>query len=186
MKLDLKKIVTNPNNLTIVRIFSTPVIVLLVMFPNKLTLFIAAFIFTIACVTDYFDGYFARTMGLVSNFGKIMDPFADKLLVSSALIMLVARDFVPAWMVCVIIGREFAITSLRILMIENRVDVSASMLGKYKTGFQMMSIGFLLLHYPYFGVRWDMVGTVLFWIALVFSVWSGVEYINKCKNLIDF
>ena len=71
-------------------------------------------------------------------------------------------------------------------MIENNVDVAASTLGKYKTGFQMMSTGFLLLHYPYFGINWHMIGTILFWIALIFSIWSGYEYIDKCKKYIKF
>ena len=98
-KTPLKSILTHPNPLTLFRIVAVPVIVILLMVPNRLTAFVAGLIFSAAAITDYFDGYFARKSGRISNFGKIMDPVADKLLVSSAFIMMAALGRVPAWIV---------------------------------------------------------------------------------------
>ena len=95
-KSKISRILTNPNNLTLFRIASTPVIVVLMLFPNRICSFIAAILFSIAAITDYLDGYLARTRGLVSNLGKVMDPVADKLLVSSSFIMLASIDWIPA------------------------------------------------------------------------------------------
>ena len=107
--------------------------------------------FSAAAITDYLDGFFARRRGLESTFGKIMDPVADKLLVSSAFIMMASLGWIPAWVVCVIIGREMAVTGLRNIIADKGEDVSSSNLGKYKTGFQIAAIIPLLFHYPYFG-----------------------------------
>ena len=112
----------------------------------------AAILFSAAAITDYLDGYIARTRGLVSTLGKVMDPVADKLLVSSAFIMLTALGWVPAWIVCIIIGREIAVTGLRNIIAERGEDVSASNLGKYKTGFQIAAIIPLMIHYPFLGL----------------------------------
>ena len=121
------------------------------LYPNRISTWIAALLFSAAAITDYFDGYFARRFGLVSNLGKVMDPVADKLLASSAFIMLASLGWVPAWIVCIIIGREIAVTGLRNIIAEKGEDVSASNLGKYKTGFQIAAIIPLLIHYPFFG-----------------------------------
>ena len=128
---------SHPNLLTLFRVCAVPVIVILMLFPNRTCSFIAALFFSAAAITDYFDGYLARRRGLVSNFGKVMDPVADKLLVSSSFIMLAALGRVPAWVVCIIVGRELAITGLRNIVAEKGLDVSASNLGKYKTGFHV-------------------------------------------------
>ena len=132
------------------------------LYPNRVSTWIAAILFSAAAITDYFDGYFARRFGLVSNLGKVMDPVADKLLVSSAFIMLTALGWVPAWMVCIIIGREIAVTGLRNIIAEKGEDVSASNLGKYKTGFQIAAIIPLLIHYPFFGLDPQAIGTIFF------------------------
>jgi len=169
-------ILSHPNTLTLYRIIAIPAIVVLLLFPNRLCTFIAAVVFSAAAITDYLDGYLARRMGLVSNLGKIMDPVADKLLVSSSFIMLASYLWVPAWMVCIIVGREIAVTGLRNIMAENRRDVSASVLGKYKTGFQIAAIIPLLMHYPYLGINFHGIGTFFLWGALFFTIWSGIDY----------
>jgi CDP-diacylglycerol--glycerol-3-phosphate 3-phosphatidyltransferase len=133
----LQNLINGPNKLTLFRIATVPIIVILLLFPNELCTFIAALLFSAAAITDYLDGFYARKRGLVSTLGKIMDPIADKLLVSSAFIMLTSLGWIPAWMVCVIIGRELAVTGLRNIIAEKGEDVSASNLGKYKTGFQI-------------------------------------------------
>ena len=136
----VKKFVLTPNFMTMSRIVAVPVIVILLMYETKLTTFIAAAVFSLASITDYLDGYLARTLGLTTKLGKLIDPLADKLLVSSTLVMLVSLDFMQAWIACVIIGRELAVTGLRCVLIENGQDVAASWLGKYKTGFQIAAI----------------------------------------------
>ena len=152
------EIISHPNYLTLVRVAAIPAIVILLLFENRFCSFTAAIIFSAAAITDYLDGYYARTRGLISTFGKMMDPLADKLLVSSAFIMLSSHNWVPAWMVCIIIGRELAVTSLRNILVEKGKDISASALGKYKTGFQIAAIIPLLIHYHYFGINIEVVG----------------------------
>jgi len=180
----IKYLLSNPNKLTLYRMAAIPVIVVLMVFPNKPFTFIAALLFSAAAITDYLDGYFARLHGLESSFGRIMDPVADKLLVASAFIMLSSHGWIPGWIVCIIIGREIAVTGLRNFAVKNREDIAASSLGKYKTGFQIAAIIPLLFHYPYFGVNFHAIGTMFLWAALVLTVWSGVDYFIKFKKLL--
>jgi len=168
----------HPNALTVYRIAATPGIVVLLMFPSKLTTFLAAWLFIAAAITDFLDGFLARRRGLVSELGKVLDPLADKVLVCSSLIMLANRQWIPGWLVCFIIARELSVTGLRGIAAE-KVDVSATQLGKFKTGFQIAAIIPLLFHYPYFGINLHLIGTFLLWIALIFTLWSGVDYFRK-------
>jgi len=170
--------------LTLFRIIAVPIIVILLLFPNRVCTFIAAILFSAAAITDYLDGYIARTRGLVSTLGKVMDPVADKLLVSSAFIMLTALGWVPSWIVCIIIGREIAVTGLRNIIAERGEDVSASNLGKYKTGFQIAAIIPLLIHYPFLGLNPQAVGAFFLWGALGFTIWSGADYFFKFRRLL--
>jgi CDP-diacylglycerol--glycerol-3-phosphate 3-phosphatidyltransferase len=114
-----------------------------------------------------------------------MDPVADKLLVSSALIMLSSLGWMPAWIACIIIGRELAVTGLRNIIAQNRQDVSASSLGKYKTGFQIAAIIPLTLHYPALGFDFHAIGMVFLWGALVFTLWSGTDYFLRFRKLLQ-
>ena len=155
------------------------------LFPNRVCAFIAAILFSVAAITDYLDGYIARTRGLVSTLGKVMDPVADKLLVSSAFIMLTALGWVPPWIVCIIIGREIAVTGLRNIIAERGEDVSATNLGKYKTGFQIAAIIPLLIHYQFLGLNPQVVGEFFLWGALGFTVWSGADYFIKFRRLLQ-
>jgi CDP-diacylglycerol--glycerol-3-phosphate 3-phosphatidyltransferase len=171
--------------LTLFRVIAVPIIVILMLFPNQVCTFIAAILFSAAAITDYLDGYIARTRGLVSTLGKVMDPVADKLLVSSAFIMLTALGWVPPWIVCIIIGREIAVTGLRNIIAERGEDLSASNLGKYKTGFQIAAIIPLLIHYPFLGLNPQAVGEFFLWGALGFTVWSGADYFFKFRRLLQ-
>ncbi len=181
----LVKILSHPNYLTLLRIAATPGIVVLLLFPNRFCTFLAAMTFSAAAITDYLDGYYARTRGLVSSFGKMMDPLADKLLVSSSFIMLTSLGWIPAWVVCVIIGRELAVTGLRNILVENGKDISASNLGKYKTGFQIAAVIPLMLNYPYFGIDLHVIGMFFLWGALIFTIWSGADYFIRFRSLLD-
>ena len=154
------------------------------LYPNRFCTFAAAILFSAAAITDYLDGYIARTRGLVSNLGKVMDPVADKLLVSSAFIMLASLGWVPAWLVCIIVGREIAVTGLRNIIAEHKEDVSASNLGNYKTGFQIAAAIPLLIHYPFWGLNPEAIGNFFIWGALVFTVWSGADYFIRYRKLL--
>ena len=131
---------------------------------------VAAVVFALASITDYLDGYLARKWKVVTNFGKFADPLADKMLVMTAFIMLVELGMVPAWIAAIIICRELAVTGLRLLLVENGGTVlAAAMPGKIKTFTQMFSIIFLLLHF-------SMIGTLLLYVALIFTIYSGYDY----------
>jgi len=179
----LRSTANHPNGLTLIRIAIIPLIILLFSFPSsRFMVFLAALVFGIAAFTDYLDGFLARRQGKVTFMGKALDPVADKLLTSSAFIMLAAHGWVPAWMVCVIVGRELAITGLRSVIAGKGVDISASRLGKLKTGFQIAAIIPLMIHYPFLDLECQSIGQVLIWVALGFTVWSGVDYFIKFKR----
>ena len=174
-----------PNQLTLYRIASIPVLVVLLLFSNKVCAFLAAIVFSAASLTDLLDGMFARRRGLESTLGKFMDPLADKLLISAALIMLIPHGRVPAWIAFVIIGREIGITGLRGILSEKGVVMGAAELGKYKTGFQIAAIIPLLIHYTYFNIDFHVIGVVLLWIALILTVWSGARYFAKFWSVMN-
>ena len=180
----IKNILSHPNSLTLFRVAAVPIIVILLLFPNRLCSFISALVFSAAAITDFLDGFFARKRGLVSDFGKVMDPIADKVLMSTSFIMLASLQWIPAWIVCVIIGREIAVTGLRNIIAQKGKDLSASSLGKYKTGFQIASIIPLMIHYPYFTIDFHAIGFIFLWLALILTVWSGADYFIKFRGLL--
>lgn len=167
-----------PNALTVGRILVIPIfILLLTVWKDALSHYLAAIIFALASVTDYLDGYLARKWQVVTNFGKFADPLADKILVMTAFIMLVELGFAPAWVVAIIICRELAVTGLRLLLVENGGTVlAAAMPGKIKTFSQMFAIIFLLLH-------WNLLGQITLYIALFFTLYSGYDYFKGASYL---
>ena len=142
----------------------------------------AAAIFILASITDFLDGKIARKYNLVTNFGKFMDPLADKLLVCSAMICLIQTGQLAAWIVVIIIAREFIISGFRLIASDNGVVIAASYWGKFKTTFQMLMVIVLILNIPnsFFAV----LGTVLTYIALALTVVSLIDYIAKNKNVL--
>ena len=180
----IKNILSHPNTLTLFRVAAVPLIVVLLMFPGRICTFIAALTFTAAAITDFLDGFFARQRGLVSNFGKVMDPVADKVLVSTSFIMLTSLGWIQAWIVCIIIGREIAVTGLRSIIADEGRDVSASGLGKYKTGFQIAAIIPLLIHFQYLTIDFHAIGMIFLWVALILTVWSGADYFIRSRGLL--
>ncbi|HZX36227.1 MAG TPA: CDP-diacylglycerol--glycerol-3-phosphate 3-phosphatidyltransferase [Thermodesulfobacteriota bacterium] len=167
---------TIPNALSIARIFVSPILVVLLLSPDEKRSVIAAALFLAVCLTDWLDGYLARRMGIVTAFGKFLDPLADKLLIVTALIMLIPGDRIPAWMVAVIVARELAVTGLRALAVESGTVMAASPSGKIKTVLQICAVTPLLLHYEFFGLNFHSIGSIILWAALAATVWSGVEY----------
>ena len=168
-----------PNSLTLLRIFLVPflVVVLLTKFSGREYAGLA--IFLVAAITDFFDGYFARRYNQMTRLGALLDPIADKLLMSAAFISLVEMDpkHVPAWMVVIIIGREFAVSGLRSIAAQQGVTIAASPLGKTKTVSQVVAISFLILGYELGELR--RIGTVALWGVMLFALASGVDYFIK-------
>ena len=172
---------TLPNLLSLFRILLVPFLAYLLAFTDPVSCALAALIFIIASVTDMLDGYLARRNKSVSDFGKLLDPLADKLLVVTALIMLVAIDRpgdadVPAWLVVIIVAREVAVTVLRGIALSEGIIISADELGKYKMLVQSFALVGLMLHYPYLGIDFFVAGMYFLWLSTVLAVWSGVEY----------
>ena len=145
---------------------------------------IATVIFIVASATDTLDGYIARKRNLITNFGKFMDPLADKLLVSTALISLVALNKVPAWIAIIVIGREFAVTGLRSVASTSGTVIAASWLGKWKTVTQMIAIVLLMLNdfpFVYLGFPMDQ---VMLYVSALMTLWSGFDYFYKNRHAI--
>jgi CDP-diacylglycerol--glycerol-3-phosphate 3-phosphatidyltransferase len=167
------------NKLTLFRISAIPLIAFLLLFAGKGTSFAAALIFLLAATSDALDGYMARRRNTVTNVGKLLDPLADKLLVCTALIMLTPLERVSAWIAAVIIGREMAVTTLRGVAAAQGVVISANRLGKLKNLAQMSATNLLILHYPYFSLDIHKIGTILLWLALILTIWSGIHYFTS-------
>jgi len=170
---------TTPNILTLIRIGTVPLLVYLLLFPGPVAAAIAAGLFLAATVTDFLDGYIARNYGSGTNLGKFLDPLADKLVVTAALIMLAGMGRsprVPAWMVVVLVSREILVTGLRAVAAAEGRIIAAEELGKYKMVLQSIAIQGLLIHYTYFHVDFFGAGMFVLWVALILSVWSGVGY----------
>ena len=173
-----------PNKLTLFRVILIPFFVFFLLAPyfEGYGNYIAVAIFIVASITDFLDGKIARKYHLVTNFGKFMDPLADKLLVSSALICLVDLNKIPAWIVIVIIARELIISGFRLVAADNGVVIAASYWGKFKTAFQMVTVIVLILNIP--GKVFAVIGTVLIYISLVLTVISLIDYIAKNKDVL--
>ena len=180
---------TTPNLLTLIRIGTVPILVVLLMFPGPAPSAVAAAVFFAATITDFLDGYIARNYGSDSTVGKFLDPLADKLVVTAALIMLSGMSRsprIPAWIVVVLVSREILVTGLRAVAAAEGRIIAAEELGKYKMVLQAMAVQGLLIHYPYFDVDFFAAGLFLLWIALVLSIWSGVDYFIKGFRLLSF
>ncbi|NOY21892.1 MAG: CDP-diacylglycerol--glycerol-3-phosphate 3-phosphatidyltransferase [Acidobacteria bacterium] len=166
-----------PTYLTLFRIFLVPilVVVMLTRFEGKVWLGVG--IFWLASVTDFFDGYLARKKKQVTSLGKLLDPIADKLLISAAFISLVEMNLAPAWMVVIIVGREFAVNGLRQIALVYDVVIQASLLGKFKMVFQVIAISLLILGEKFHSL-W-VPGIVFLWIVLVLAIGSSIDYFMK-------
>ena len=173
-----------PNMITLTRIALIPVFLWFTFYESRVDSFIACMVYAVTSATDFLDGWVARRKNLVTVIGKFLDPLADKLIVMAALVMLVHLGRVTAWVVIVVMAREFIVTGLRTIAMSEGLIIPAGQEGKYKTAFQLAGISFLLLHYTYpidawafsFDLDANRVGTWLLYISLVFSVLSAVLY----------
>jgi CDP-diacylglycerol--glycerol-3-phosphate 3-phosphatidyltransferase len=175
-----------PNRLTLVRMLMIPVVVLTLYFsqntPEALLPYqgylghIACWIFVIASITDFLDGYIARKRNIVTVFGSFLDPIADKFLIVSALIMLMALERVHPVVVIILVLREMYMTSLRLLALSEDVDVPVSRIGKWKTASQMVAMPMLMINEQFIGMNLPVVGTLLIYVSALLSVWSALRY----------
>ena len=171
------KIFNLPNKITLSRIVMVPFIIVLLYFENKYTCLIACLGFILASVTDLLDGHIARRSNMITSFGKFLDPLADKVLITSVLVMLVALGWAEAWVAIVIICRELIITGLRAIAADEGVVIAADTFGKWKTILQMVALVPLILHYPWFGLNPIPLGQFLLYIAVALTIFSGANYL---------
>lgn len=167
-----------PNKLTVLRMIMVPFFVLFMLsdFGGAANKWIALSIFIVASLTDLLDGKIARKYNLVTNFGKFMDPLADKLLVCSAMICLIEKEVLAAWIVIIIIAREFIISGFRLVASDNGIVIAASYWGKFKTVFQMAMVIVLIMD---LGGVFDIIGQALIWISLALTIISLIDYVAK-------
>lgn len=176
----MKKTLNTPNILALIRVALAP-LMLWILIDRDNSLFVswhpswfdyfAGLIFVIASVTDFFDGFIARTWNQMTKLGSILDPLADKMLMLAGLLGLVLIQRASIWAVFLILSREFFITGLRVLAVAEKKSVASSMAGKVKTVVQMIAIGFLIMNWP--------LGTTLLWIAVALTLYSGYEYTKE-------
>ena len=173
-----------PNKLTVLRVCMVPLFVFLMLWNGlgEAGKYVAAVVFILASMTDWMDGYLARKNNLVTDFGKFMDPIADKLLVCSALICLVEKGALAAWIVIIIIGREFIISGFRLVASDKGIVIAASYWGKFKTVSQMFMVILLILD---LGSVFNTIAAVLVWISLALTVISLVDYLRKNWSVLD-
>ena len=173
-----------PNKLTIARMIIVPflVIFLLTGWGGEANRYISLTLFVVASVTDWFDGYLARKNNLVTNFGKFMDPLADKLLVCSAMICMIDLKRLPAWFVIIIIAREFIISGFRLIAAENGIVIAANYRGKFKTASQMIMIILLILHFDGIFVILEQ---IFIWLSLALTIISLITYIWQNRTVLS-
>ena len=173
-----------PNNLTVARMIIVPflVVFLLTGWGGEANRYISLVLFVVASVTDWFDGYLARKNNLVTNFGKFMDPLADKLLVCSAMICMIDLKRLPAWFVIIIIAREFIISGFRLIAAENGIVIAANYWGKFKTASQMIMIILLILHFDGIFVILEQ---IFIWLSLALTIISLITYIWQNRTVLS-
>jgi CDP-diacylglycerol--glycerol-3-phosphate 3-phosphatidyltransferase len=178
-----------PNKLTLIRVLIVPVVVVVIL--TKFNDWVALTFFLLAAATDFADGYLARSREQITVLGKLMDPIADKLLVGGTLISLVEIGRAPAWLVVVIVGREFAVNGLRAVAAAQHIVIPAGALGKAKMVAQVVAIALLIVHVPLYNVAFRgasyevTAGYILLWIAGILTVFSGVDYYIQGLKRID-
>lgn len=173
-----------PNKLTVARMIMVPFLVIFMLtgWGGEANRYISFGIFAVASITDWFDGYLARKNNLVTNFGKFMDPLADKLLVCSALICLIEMKRLEAWVVIVIIAREFIISGFRLIAAENGVVIAANYWGKFKTVSQMIMIILLIFN---LGGIWSVIEKIFVWLSVALTVISLLTYILQNRKVLS-
>jgi CDP-diacylglycerol--glycerol-3-phosphate 3-phosphatidyltransferase len=175
-----RKVIFNlPNTISILRIGIIPILFGLLLSPGQIMSMAIAILFIAAALTDLLDGYIARKYQIVTTMGKLLDPIADKIIVNTAMILMIPIGRIPAWIVAVIIIRDFIVDGIRNIASSEGIVIPASKLGKRKTLCQIFAVSALMIHYPFLGIDAHKVGTVILLLALILTVLSGTDYIFK-------
>ncbi|HPJ97104.1 MAG TPA: CDP-diacylglycerol--glycerol-3-phosphate 3-phosphatidyltransferase [Syntrophales bacterium] len=174
-----REIINLPNAITLLRIGVIPVLFFLLTSPGETWSLIIATIFVCAALTDLLDGYIARRYQIVTTMGKFLDPVADKIIVNTAMILMIPIGRIHAWMVAIIIIRDFVVDGMRSIASSEGVVIDASSLGKQKTLCQIFAVTALMIHYPVFGVDAHIVGIAVLYVALFLTLYSGTDYSLK-------
>ncbi|KQC09820.1 MAG: CDP-diacylglycerol--glycerol-3-phosphate 3-phosphatidyltransferase [Smithella sp. SDB] len=168
-----------PNTITLMRIGVVPFLFILLSNPGEFWSLIIAGLFVVASITDFFDGYIARKYHMITTMGKFLDPIADKIIVNTAMILMIPIGRIPAWIVALTIIRDLIVDVIRSIASSEGIYIQASILGKQKTVTQIIAVTALMIHYSIFGINAHIVGMVVLYIALFLTIYSGVDYFIK-------
>lgn len=172
-----KQVIFNlPNTITLIRLSVVPFLFILLWSPGEFWSLVLAILFVAASITDLLDGYIARKYQLVTTMGKFLDPIADKLMINTAMILMIPIGRIPAWIVALTIIRDFVVDGVRSIASSEGLFIQASRLGKQKTLAQIIAVTALLIHYPVFGVDAHRVGIIVLYVAFVLTIYSGTNY----------
>lgn len=174
-----------PNTITLLRISVVPFLFILLSSPGEFWSLILAILFVIASITDFFDGYVARKYQMITTMGKFLDPIADKIMVNTAMILMIPIGRIPAWIVAITIIRDLMVDVIRSIASSEGIYIQASTLGKQKTVAQIVAVTALIIHYSIFGINAHAVGMVILYIALVLTIFSGIDYFIKLYRNIE-
>ena len=168
-----------PNTITMARISVVPFLFFLLASPGPFWSIVLAALFVAASITDFLDGFIARRYNLVTTMGKFLDPLADKLIVNTAMILMIPIGRIDAWIVAVIIIRDFIVDGIRTIASSDGIYIQASVLGKQKTLAQIFAVTALMIHHPFFGLDAHLVGTIILYVAFFLTIYSGIDYLVK-------
>ena len=171
-----REIFNLPNIITLIRISVVPFLFILLTSPGEFWSLILAILFAVASLTDMLDGYLARKYNMITTMGKFLDPLADKLIVNTAMILMIPIGRIPAWIVAVTIIRDLIVDGIRSIASSEGFYIYASPLGKQKTIAQLFAVTALMIYYPFFGINSHLVGMVFLYIAFLLTLYSGVDY----------
>ncbi len=179
-----RRIINLPNTITMVRLGIIPFLFFLLLSPDQTWSLVIAVTFIVVSFTDLLDGYVARRYQIVTTMGKFLDPIADKLVINTAMVLMIPIGRIPAWVVAIIIIRDFFVDGVRTIATSEGVVIQASWLGKQKTLCQVFAVSALMIHYPFLGADAHAVGTALLFLALVMTIYSGIDYFMKFLKLV--
>lgn len=168
-----------PNTITLMRIGVVPFLFILLSNPGEFWSLVIAGLFVVASITDFFDGYIARKYHMITTMGKFLDPIADKIIVNTAMILMIPIGRIPAWIVAITIIRDLIVDVIRSIASSEGIYIQASILGKQKTVAQIIAVTALMIHYSIFGINAHTVGTVILYVALFLTIYSGIDYFIK-------
>lgn len=168
-----------PNTITLLRISLVPFLFILLLNPGEFWSLLLAILFAVVSITDFLDGYIARRYNLITTMGKFLDPLADKLIINTAMILMIQIDRIPAWIVAVTIIRDLIVDGIRSIASSEGIYIQASRLAKQKTVAQIFAVTALMIHYTLFGINTQKVGEIILYIAFALTIYSGADYFIK-------